>query len=109
MLATMEMPTIHEVFDLENGVIRGPRRAEELTALELRLVAALVRRHRLLCTKHYLVEAIWPAEQAPDSAYDKSLWALGQRVRSKLERAGLREAGLRTRRGMGYVLDVDQC
>ena len=102
------MPTIHEVFDLENGVIRGPHRVAELTPLELRMVAALARRHQMLCTKHYLVAAIWPQEKAPDSAYDKAIWRLGQRVREKLETAGWNEAGLRTRIGMGYVLDVEK-
>lgn len=109
MIAAVVMPTtIHDVFDLENAVIRGPRREAELTALELRMCAALVARHQMLCSKHYLVEAIWPQERAPDSAYDKSLWRLGQRVREKLVEAGLSGEGLRTRTGLGYVLDVEK-
>lgn len=109
MLVAVVMPTtIHEVFDLENALIRGPGRQAELTPLELRMVVALVRRHQMLCSKHYLVQAIWPEEKAPDSAYDKSLWRLGQRVREKLVAAGLSEAGLRTRTGLGYVLDVEK-
>jgi len=106
--SVMPMPTVQEVFDLENGIIHGPCGSGELTRLELRLVAALAQRHQMLCTKHYLVQAIWPQEKAPDSAYDKALWRLGQRVRAKLVLAGLNEEGLRTRVGMGYVLDVEK-
>ena len=109
MIAAVVMPTtIQDVFDLDKAVIRGPLREAELTRLELRMVEALVRRHQMLCTRHYLVEAIWPGEQAPDSAYDKSLWRLGQRVREKLVEAGLSGDGLRTRTGLGYVLDVEK-
>lgn len=91
-----------EVFDAENGLLRGPGGTVELTPLELRLLAALVRRAGKLCTRDYLVMEVWPDEQAPASAYEKALNGLVGRTREKLALAGLGAEMLHTRRLMGY-------
>ena len=95
-----------DIFDAENGVLHGPRGDVELTPLEMRLVAALMARRGRLCGRAYLVEAVWPGEAAPLSAYDKAMGRLIGRVREKMEQVGLDPSALRTRVLLGYVLDV---
>lgn len=83
--------------------VRVDDRPVTLTATELRILEALLRRCGEVLSRAELTEI---AVGRPLEAYDRSIDTLVSKLRRKLAEAGARGAEIRSLRGHGYVLDV---
>lgn len=86
------------VVDLSEGLATRDGRPLELTGIEFRILAALMRNPRQLVTYTQLAEAVWAVTTGPES---NSLEVHVSRIRQKLE-AGGRSRLIHTVRGLGY-------
>jgi DNA-binding response OmpR family regulator len=91
------------VIDLSEGVATRSGRNLELTGIEFRILAALMRNRGQLVTYAQLAEAVWAVTTGPES---NSLEVHISRVRQKLE-AGGRPRLVHTVRGLGYRFSPD--
>lgn len=85
--------------------VRVDDRPVTLTATELRILEALLRRRGEVLSRAELTEI---AVGRPLEAYDRSIDTLVSKLRRKLAEAGARGAEIRSLRGHGYVLDVSR-
>ena len=98
--------TVHRVGDLEIdegafSVRRGGRELD-LTATELRLLAALARRPGQVFTREMLLETVWGYDYLGDS---RLVDVAVQRLRAKVEEDPGRPRRISTVRGVGYRLE----
>ncbi len=77
----------------------------KLTAAELRVLEQLLQRAGDVLSRAHLTEL---ALNRPLEAYDRSIDTLISKLRKKLAAAGLRGNCIRSLRGHGYVLDMDE-
>lgn len=75
---------------------------DELTQLEIRLLAYFLRHVDELCEKDALIRQIWPDEKVTEGVRDDSLAQLIKRLRDKLETNDSAHNYIQTVRGRGY-------
>ena len=78
----------------------GTSEAEELTALEKRLLDYLKGHQDVICTKEELITAVWPEEKLVAGLRDDSLTQLVHRLRDKIDPAKTNK--IQTIPGRGY-------
>ena len=99
---TVELPE-NIVVDLEKGVVRKNGQEVPLSALEYKLLAALLTHRGKLMTRGKLLEEIWDIDG--DFVNDNTLTVYIKRLREKLEDNPQEPEIIRTVRGMGYRVD----
>jgi DNA-binding response OmpR family regulator len=86
------------MLDLSEGTATRAGRPLDLTGIEFRVLAALMRSRGQLVTYEQLAEAVWAVTTGPES---NSLEVHISRVRQKLETGGASRM-IQTVRGIGY-------
>jgi len=86
------------VVELSEGLATRDGRPLELTGIEFRILAALMRNRDQLLTYSQLAEAVWAVTTGPES---NSLEVHVSRIRQKLEAGGGKRL-IQTVRGLGY-------
>ena len=99
---TVELPG-GVVVDLEKGVVRKNGEEVPLSALEYKLLSALLAQRGKLMSRSRLLEEIWDIDG--DFVNDNTLTVYIKRLREKLEDNPQEPAIIRTVRGMGYRVD----
>ena len=99
---TAELPG-HVVVDLEKGTVHKDGNAVALSALEYKLLAALLAHRGKLMTRSKLLEEIWDIDG--DFVNDNTLTVYIKRLREKIETDPQTPAVIKTVRGMGYRVD----
>lgn len=99
---TVELPE-NVVVDLEKGIVRKNGEEVSLSALEYKLLSALLTHRGKLMTRGKLLEEIWDIDG--DFVNDNTLTVYVKRLREKLEDNPQEPAIIRTVRGMGYRVD----
>ena len=99
---TVELPG-GVVVDLEKGVVRKNGEEVPLSALEYKLLSALLVQRGKLMSRSRLLEEIWDIDG--DFVNDNTLTVYIKRLREKLEDDPQEPAIIRTVRGMGYRVD----
>ena len=99
---TAELPG-NVVVDLERGAVRKNGEEVPLSALEFKLLSALLTHRGKLMTRGKLLEEIWDIDG--DFVNDNTLTVYIKRLREKLEDNPQEPAVIRTVRGMGYRVD----
>ena len=99
---TVELPG-NVAVDLEKGAGRKNGAEVPLSALEYKLLSALLTRRGKLMTRGRLLEEIWDIDG--DFVNDNTLTVYIKRLREKLEDNPQEPAIIRTVRGMGYRVD----
>ena len=99
---TAELPG-NVVVDLERGAVRKSGEEVPLSALEYKLLAALLSHRGKLMTRGRLLEEIWDIDG--DFVNDNTLTVYIKRLREKLEDNPQEPEIIRTVRGMGYRVD----
>lgn len=97
------VPAGSGVIDLDRGIIRGRHEQVELTALEVRLLRALVSVHGRILSREHLLDHLHGHAAAP---MDRSIDICISRLRRKM-RSALGVDPIQTVRGLGYRLQVD--
>ena len=99
---TAELPG-NVVVDLEKGTVHKDGKAVALSALEYKLLAALLSHRGKLMTRGRLLEEIWDVDG--DFVNDNTLTVYIKRLREKIETDPQAPAVIKTVRGMGYRVD----
>ena len=99
---TVELPG-NVVVDLEKRDVHKDGNAVALSALEYRLLAALLSHRGKLMTRSRLLEEIWDIDG--DFVNDNTLTVYIKRLREKIETDPQAPAIIKTVRGMGYRVD----
>ena len=99
---TVELPG-NVVVDLEKGDVHKDGKAVALSALEYKLLAALLAHRGKLMTRGRLLEEIWDIDG--DFVNDNTLTVYIKRLREKIETNPQTPAVIKTVRGMGYRVD----
>ena len=99
---TAELPG-NVVVDLERGAVRKNGEEVPLSALEYKLLSALLTHRGRLMTRGKLLEEIWDIDG--DFVNDNTLTVYIKRLREKLEDNPQNPVIIRTVRGMGYRVD----
>ena len=99
---TVELPG-GVVVDLEKGVVRKNGEEVPLSALEYKLLSALLAHRGKLMSRSRLLEEIWDIDG--DFVNDNTLTVYIKRLREKLEDNPQEPAIIKTVRGMGYRVD----
>ena len=99
---TAELPG-NVAVDLEKGAVRKNGEEVSLSALEYKLLSALLAHRGKLMTRGKLLEEIWDIDG--DFVNDNTLTVYIKRLREKLEDNPQEPAIIRTVRGMGYRVD----
>lgn len=99
---TVELPGSVAV-DLEKGVVRKNGEEVPLSALEYKLLSALLSHRGRLMTRGKLLEEIWDIDG--DFVNDNTLTVYIKRLREKIEDDPQAPAIIKTVRGMGYRVD----
>lgn len=99
---TVELPG-DVVVDLEKGAVRKHGEEVPLSALEFKLLSALLARRGRLMTRGKLLEEIWDIDG--DFVNDNTLTVYIKRIREKIEDDPQAPAIIKTVRGMGYRVD----
>lgn len=99
---TVELPGGVAV-DLEKGAVRKHGEEVPLSALEFKLLSALLARRGRLMTRGKLLEEIWDIDG--DFVNDNTLTVYIKRLREKIEDDPQAPAIIKTVRGMGYRVD----
>ena len=99
---TVELPG-NVVVDLEKGVVRKNGEEVSLSALEYKLLSALLTHRGRLMTRGKLLEEIWDIDG--DFVNDNTLTVYIKRLREKLEDNPQEPEIIKTVRGMGYRVD----
>ena len=99
---TVELPGGVAV-DLEKGAVRKHGEEVPLSALEFKLLSALLARRGRLMTRGRLLEEIWDIDG--DFVNDNTLTVYIKRLREKIEDDPQVPAIIKTVRGMGYRVD----
>lgn len=99
---TVELPG-NVVVDLEKGTVRKGGGDVALSALEYKLLAALLSHRGKLMTRNKLLEEIWDIDG--DFVNDNTLTVYIKRLREKIETDPQAPAVIKTVRGMGYRVD----
>ena len=99
---TVELPG-GVVVDLEKGVVRKNGEEVPLSALEYKLLSALLTHRGKLMTRGKLLEEIWDIDG--DFVNDNTLTVYIKRLREKLEDNPQEPEIIKTIRGMGYRVD----
>ena len=99
---TVELPG-NVVVDLEKRDVHKDGNAVALSALEYRLLAALLAHRGKLMTRSRLLEEIWDIDG--DFVNDNTLTVYIKRLREKIETDPQAPAIIKTVRGMGYRVD----
>ena len=99
---TVELPG-NVVVDLEKGTVHKDGNAVALSALEYKLLAALLAHRGKLMTRGKLLEEIWDIDG--DFVNDNTLTVYIKRLREKIEADPQAPAVIKTVRGMGYRVD----
>lgn len=99
---TVELPSGVSV-DLDKGTARKNGAVVPLSALEFRLLSALVSRRGRLMTRNQLLEELWDIDG--DFVNDNTLTVYIKRLREKIEDDPQDPKVIRTARGLGYRVD----
>ena len=99
---TVELPG-NVVVDLEKGAVRKNGEEVPLSALEYKLLLALLTHRGKLMTRGKLLEEIWDIDG--DFVNDNTLTVYIKRLREKIEDDPQAPAIIKTVRGMGYRVD----
>ena len=99
---TVELPGNVSV-DLEKGAVRKNGEEVPLSALEYKLLCALLTHRGKLMTRGKLLEEIWDIDG--DFVNDNTLTVYIKRLREKIEDDPQVPAVIKTVRGMGYRVD----
>ena len=99
---TVELPG-NVVVDLEKGVVCKNGEEVSLSALEYKLLSALLTHRGKLMTRGKLLEEIWDIDG--DFVNDNTLTVYIKRLREKLEDDSQEPEIIKTVRGMGYRVD----
>ena len=99
---TVELPG-NVVVDLEKGNVRKNGEEVTLSALEFKLLSALLTHRGKLMTRGKLLEEIWDIDG--DFVNDNTLTVYIKRLREKIESNPQIPAIIKTVRGMGYRVD----
>lgn len=99
---TVELPG-NVVVDLEKGTVRKNGEEVPLSALEYKLLSALLTHRGKLMTRGKLLEEIWDIDG--DFVNDNTLTVYIKRLREKIEDDPQIPAVIKTVRGMGYRVD----
>ena len=99
---TVELPG-NVVVDLEKGTVHKDGNAVALSALEYKLLVALLSHRGKLMTRNKLLEEIWDIDG--DFVNDNTLTVYIKRLREKIETDSQAPAIIKTVRGMGYRVD----
>ena len=99
---TVELPG-NVVVDLEKGTVRKNGEEVTLSALEFKLLSALLTHRGKLMTRGKLMEEIWDIDG--DFVNDNTLTVYIKRLREKIEDDPQAPAIIKTVRGMGYRVD----
>ena len=99
---TVELPG-NVVVDLEKGPVRKNGEEVTLSALEFKLLSALLTHRGKLMTRGKLLEEIWDIDG--DFVNDNTLTVYIKRLREKIEDDPQAPAIIKTVRGMGYRVD----
>lgn len=89
------------VFDVGSGTISYAGKKIELTKNEMRILKELLEQKGKIVTREQLMERLWESDSFID---DNTLTVNVTRLRKKLEEAGMEEV-IKTRKGIGYVVD----
>ena len=98
----MELPG-NVRLDPERGAVSKGGQEVPLSALEFRLLSALVSRRGTLRTRNQLLEELWDIDS--DFVNDNTLTVYIKRLREKLEDDPRNPAIIKTVRGLGYRVD----
>ncbi len=90
--------------DVPAGLVRVNRQLVDLAPKEFELLAYLITRAGLVCSKDEIGTAVWP--EYHDGVYDYQIENLVSRLRTKLEPDSANPQLLLTVRGRGYKLIV---
>ena len=99
---TVELPG-NVVIDLEKSTVRKNGEEVALSALEFKLLSALLTHRGKLMTRGKLLEEIWDIDG--DFVNDNTLTVYIKRLREKIEDDPQAPAIIKTVRGMGYRVD----
>lgn len=99
---TVELPSGVSV-DLDKGTVRKNGADVPLSALEFRLLSALVSRRGKLMTRNQLLEELWDIDG--DFVNDNTLTVYIKRLREKIEDDPQDPKVIKTARGLGYRVD----
>ena len=99
---TVELPG-NVVVNLEKGTVHKDGKAVALSALEYKLLVALLSHRGKLVTRSKLLEEIWDIDG--DFVNDNTLTVYIKRLREKIETDPQAPAVIKTVRGMGYRVD----
>ena len=91
------------VVDLEKGTVRKNGEEVSLSALEFKLLSALLTHRGKLMTRGKLLEEIWDIDG--DFVNDNTLTVYIKRLREKIEDDPQAPATIKTVRGLGYRVD----
>ena len=89
--------------NLDRGTVRKRGTEIPLSALEFRLLSALITRRGRLLTRGQLLEELWDIDG--DFVNDNTLTVYIKRLRSKIEDEPARPEIIKTVRGLGYRVD----
>ncbi len=89
------------MFDTEKGLVTYAGAQAELTKNEMGILKTLLEQKGKIVTRDKLMERLWESDSFID---DNTLTVNVARLRKKLEEVGIEEM-IKTRKGIGYVVD----